>query len=126
MNAAAATNASLYDVARRVIRAGIVEARTRRLKVRPGSLGVEHGEASSMWVEDCFEEGFTPVGLVLLEKITDTESPFMAAAEILSVGEGWLLGVDDGWNGERMVRATPLYFDGCDFGAELRREFVKG
>jgi hypothetical protein len=129
---ATAANASLYDNARRVIRAGIVAARQRGLKVRPGTIGVDYGEASSMWVEDLFQEGFTPIGLVLLEKTTDADQPFKAAAEILDVGPAWLLGVDDGWSGQDNAtehrHAGALYQDGFAFGAELRREFlnVKG
>lgn len=128
--AAAATNASLYDVARRVIRGGIIAARNRGLKVRPGTIGVEYGEASTMWVEDLFQEGFTPIGLVLLEKFSESEMPYKAASEILSVGAVWLLGVDDGFNNHENVatehrHAGALYQDGFSFGAELRREFLK-
>lgn len=122
-------NASLYDNARRVIRAGIVAARARGLKVRPGTIGVDYGEASSMWFEDLFQEGFTPIGLVLLEKFTEADEQFEAASEVLSVGTTWIIGVDDGWCGQDHAtehrHAGALYQDGFEFGQQLRKEFLR-
>jgi hypothetical protein len=118
-----------YVEAARVIRACISSARAQRIKVRPGTVGLQQGEYSGQWVEDPGEEGISPIGAVLLKNGADERwsDPHAAAADLMGVSLAWVQGVDDGFNDRLLVYVSApheraLYWDGVEFGQTLRGE----